>query len=157
MADPTLERLTLTLTTKSYEYEITNIIQVGTSQEKPQLSISVPGTPPSGNILIGVQGMQGDLPIRFRAHDNGTDKANGTAPAGEFADDTVVTIEEQANWLEDFMHAPEVDSEWTLTHETGNRFNGDVVTLESVDVPTLVQDSPKWHEWNLRLRRGGNP
>lgn len=157
MADPTLERLTLELTTEGYQYEITNLIEAGASQEKPQLSISVPGTSPSGNILIGIQGMQGELPIRFRAHNNGEDKALGTAPTGEFDDDTVVTISEQARYLEQFIHSPDINAEWTLDHQTGDRFNNDVVTLERMNTPTLVQDSPKWHEWDIRVRRGGNP
>jgi len=152
-----LEKLRLELITQGYQYDIYPLREVGTSQDRPNLSISTPGTPASDNILIGIQGQQAELPINFILHDDGTDKSNGTAPAGEFADDTVVTIMEQVRWLEDYIQAASTTAEWTIDHATGERFNNDSVAVESMDLPTLQRDSPKWHEATLRLRRGGTP
>lgn len=154
---PDLEELTLELTTQGYQYQIYPLREVGASQDRPNLSISTPGTPASQNILIGIQGQQSELPIEFILHDDGTDKANGTAPTGEFTNDTVVTIMEQVRWLEDYIQAASTTAEWTIDHATGERFNNDSVAVESMNLPTLQRDSPKWHEATLRLRRGGTP
>jgi len=150
------DSLTITQTTDSYDYQIDIIRGVDESQEKPAFSIAPPGQAAKNNILLGIQGMQGTIRIQFFLHDDGTDKANGTAPAGVFTDDTVVTIAEQREWLREYIHDPAFDAEWSLTHDTGDEFDGDTVFIESMDIPTLQQDSPKWHEASLRLRRGGS-
>jgi hypothetical protein len=150
------DTLTITQTTDSYEYQIDIIRGVDESQEKPAFSIAPPGQAAKNNILLGIQGMQGNIRIQFFLHNDGTDKSNGTAPTGVFADDTVVTIAEQREWLREYIHDPGFDTEWTLTHDTGDEFDGDSVFLESMDIPTLQQDSPKCHEASKRLRRGGS-
>jgi hypothetical protein len=150
-----LETLTITQTDDSYDYEMSILQGVDESQEKPALSISPPGQSASNNILLGIQGQQGEIRITFFLHNDGTDKANGTAPAGVFTNDTVVTIAEQREWLREYIHDPGFDTKWTLTHDTGDEFSGDDVFLETIDIPTLQQDSPKWHEATMRLRRGG--
>lgn len=150
------DSLTITQTNDTYEYTMSPIGGVDESSEKPAFSIAPPGQAAKNNILLGIQGMQGNIRIQFFLHDDGTDKANGTAPTGVFADDTVVTIAEQREWLREYIHDPAFDTEWTLTHDTGDEFDGDTVFLESMDIPTLQQDSPKWHEASMRLRRGGS-
>jgi hypothetical protein len=150
-----LETLTIELTGDGYQYVMKPLSGVDESQEKPAFSISPPGQSAANNILLGIQGQQGDIRIQFFLHDDGTDRANGTAPTGEFADDTVVTIAEQREWLRDFVHAPAFDSQHTLTHDTGNEYSSMDVYLETIDIPTLQQDSPKWTQASMRLRRGG--
>jgi len=87
---------------------------------------------------------------------HGTDKANGTAPAGVFANDTVVTIAEQREWLLDYIHARDFSATWTLTHLTGDILNGLEVFLERPEIAYLQQDSPKWTDASIRLRRGSS-
>lgn len=150
-----LETLTITQTTDNYEYTMAVLQGVDESQEKPAFSIAPPGQSASNNILLGIQGQQGDIRITFYLHDDGTDKANGTAPTGVFTNDTVVTIAEQREWLREYIHAPPFETDWTLNHDTGDEFSGDTVFLENMDIPTLQQDSPNWTEATLQLRRGG--
>lgn len=149
-----LETLRLSQTTDSYEYDITMIQEVGGRQTKEAFSIAQPGRAPNQNIMLGVSGMQAELPVTFKVHDDGTDKANGTAAGEGFADDTVVTINEQLGWLHDYIHAPEFSVAWTLDHVTGDRFDDDAVFVEAVEAPYLVRSSPKWVEATIRLRRG---
>ena len=151
----TLDKLRLTNTTDGYDYDIYPLRGVDEQQTKDALSISPPGRAASENILLGLQGQQADITVRFQLHDDGTDKADGTAPVGEYDSDTVVTKAEQRDYLRRFIHAPEFDVSWTLTHLTGEEFDGDEVFVEQIDIPTLEQDSPKWHESSIRLRRGG--
>ena len=151
-----LEKVRLELTTEGYQYEIYPLRGIDETQNKPAVSIAPPGRPPAQNILLGIQGMEGDLTVNFALHDDGTDKANGTAPTGEFANDTVVTIGEQRDWLLNYIHAPDFDATWTLTHTTGDILDGVEVFVERPDIAYLQQDSPKWTEASITLRRGSS-
>ena len=156
------EQLTLTLqgggdSGEDLEYQMTVLVGVDSTQTKDAFSISSPGTRPSDNILLGIQGMQGDLTPRFFAHDDGTDKSNGTASSvSAFGSSTVVTLEEQYEWLNRYIHAADFDAQWQLTHDTGGFFDNEEVFVERVNFPVLQQDSPKWVEVSLSLRRGGS-
>jgi hypothetical protein len=150
------DRLLITNTTDGHEFEIRPLRGVDERQTKDALSIAPPGRAASQNILLGLKGQEADITVRFFLHDDGTDKSNGTAPTGEFADDTVVTIAEQREYLRVYIQAPDFDTEWTLDHPTGDEYDGDDVFLERLEIPTLQQDSPLWHEARLELRRGGS-
>jgi len=157
----TREQLTLTLqgggdSGQDLEYQMTVLVGVDSTQTKDAFSIAPPGTRPSDNILLGIQGMQGDLTPRFFAHDDGTDKSNGTASSvSAFDSSTVVTLEEQYRWVNHYIHAADFDAQWKFDHDTGGYFNDDDVFVERVNFPALQQDSPKWVEVSLSLRRGG--
>jgi len=149
-----LEKVRLELTGDGYQYDIYPLRGIDESQRKDAVSIAPPGQGPGENILLGIKGMEGEVTVRFALHDDGTDKANGTAPAGVFANDTVVTIAEQREWLLDYMHARDFSATWTLTHLTGDILNGLDVFLERPEIAYLQQDSPKWTDASIRLRRG---
>ena len=151
-----LEKVRLELTSEGYQYEIYPLRGIDETQTKDAVSIAPPGRSPGENILLGIQGMQGDLTVNFALHDDGTDKANGTAPTDVFANDTVVTIGEQREWLLDYIHAPDFDASWTLTHTTGDILDGLEVFIERPDIAYLQQDSPKWTEASITLRRGSS-
>lgn len=150
MSEP-LERLTLTLNpgeVSERQYEITMLDDVSLSSTKEAFSIAPPGLAASENILLGISGMQADITISWSIHDDGTDKANGTH------DSTVVTVDEQITYLEDVIHAPDFGASWQLNHETGAAFNNDEVFMESLDPTVISNDSPKWKDATMRLRRG---
>jgi hypothetical protein len=149
-----LEKVRLTLTGDGYEYDLYPLRGIDESQQKDAVSIAPPGQGPGENILLGIKGMEGDLTINFRLYDDGSDRANGTAPAGVFSNDTVVTIAEQREWLLDYIHARDFQASWTLTHTTGDILDGLEVFVENIDVSYLQQDSPKWTDASIRLRRG---
>lgn len=150
-----LEQLRLTETGNSHSYDISMIQEVNEPQRKEAFSIAPPGQAPSDNILLGVSGMQADLEIRFMVHDDGTDKANGTATGEGFTDDTVVTLQEQRDWLLDHIHRPSFSAKWTLDHLTGDLFSTDDVYVETVEIPAILRDSPKWLPARIGLIRGG--
>jgi hypothetical protein len=150
-----LDKLRLTLTTEGYDYLIYPLRGVDERQTKSAFSLSPPGRAASENILLGIQGQQADLTVNFRLHNDGTDKANGTAPAGEFANDTVITIAEQRDWVNNYIHDEDTFSDHTLTHITGDEFDEDDMYVSKTSLPTLQQDSPKWHKASISLRRGG--
>jgi len=163
----TLETLRLTLTSMNtnLSYDITVVSEANDSQSKEVFSIAPPGLGPSENLFLGVSGMQRDIEIRWAIHDDGTDKSNGTVstavtngdmPSGEFTDDTVVTLAEQVRYLQDYMHSETFTAEWTLDHVTGDMYNSDGVIIESIDTPTILQDSPKWLESRMQLRLGSS-
>jgi len=169
MAD--LEQLRLTLdnsgTTRSYDISMIQTVDV--NSRKDAFSIAPPGLRSSENILLGVSGMQADINVNFVAHDDGTDKSNGTAPTSAVVgvdsdgndvtysfDSTVVTVEEQLLYLEHVMQAPDFGVTWELDHLTGSAFNGGQVFFENLDTPVISQSSPGWKEATIRLRRGGS-
>lgn len=154
------------------EYTISMIQSIDENSRKEALSIAPPGLSPHRNILLGVSGMQADISIEFRAHDDGTDKSNGTAPtdpvridtdaAGNAVtydfDGTVVTVEDQLLYLTHVMHEESFTAKWELNHDGAfnYKFNTSAVFLEEVDVRKTDQSSPLWKPVTLRLRRGGS-
>jgi len=150
-----LETLTVENIDEGYEYTMAVLQGVDESLSQPAFSLSVPGTSAANNILLGIQGQQGDIRIQFYVHNDGTDKANGTAPAGDFDNDTVVTMPEQDRWLREYIRTPGFDVEFSLTHDTGEYYNADDIYIEDINIPKLQQDSPKWVQAEMRVRRGG--
>jgi hypothetical protein len=159
-----LEELQLTATAdfdndntdENREYDIYPIQTVDLTSRKDAFSIAPPGLAAKENILLGVSGMQADIEIQATVWDDGTDRANGTAPTGVFTNDTVVTVAEQIQWLEEYIHAPDFGVAWTLDHLTGAAFNDDEVFVEEVSPTIFDVDSPKWKPVTIRLRRGGS-
>lgn len=155
----TLEELKLTLNPSSAtprEYRISILDEVGGEQSKEAFSVAPPGLPPRDNILLGVSGMQRDPSISFAVHDDGTDKADGTATGLGFANDTVVSLAEQRKYLYDTIHAPDFTASWELDHITGGMYNSDPVFVERIDVPAIQQDSPRWLNATIDLRFGSS-
>ena len=145
------EKLNLTLNpgeASERQYEIDMIQSVDISSTKEAFSIAPPGLAASENILLGVSGMNADITIQWNVHDNGTDKANGTAAT------TIETVTEQTTYLEDEIHAPDFSAGWQLDHATGSAFNDDPVFVETIDITPISFDSPKWKPATMRLRRG---
>jgi len=155
-----LETLTLTLegggdSGEDLEYTMSVLVGVDNTQTKDALSIAPPGQSAAQNILLGIQGQQADRTATWFVHDDGTDKSNGTAGfVSSFPFSTVETIAEQRRWLEDVIHAPDFDASWTLNHDGGDHFDNQTVFVERINVPSLQQDSPKWVEARMDLRRG---
>lgn len=150
-----LETLTVENTTDGYQYTIKPLQGVDETLDQPAFSIAPPGQSAASNILLGIQGQQGEITIQFYLYNDGTDRANGTAPTGDFDGDTVVTMPEQDRWLREYIRTPQFDAKFTLTHDTGEYYSADDIYIENINVPKLQQDSPKWTECRMRLRRGG--
>lgn len=126
-------------------YDIYPIQEVTISSTKDAFSIAPPGLSAAENILLGVGGMQADIQITASVWDDGSDRSNGA---------NVVTVEEQINYLEETMHAPDFSAGWQLDHLTGDAFNDDEVFVENIDLTPISLDSPKWKPVTFRLRRG---
>jgi len=149
----TLEKLRLTLNpgeASELQYDLYPIQEVDITSRKEAFSIAPPGLSAAENILLGVSGMQADLSIRATLWDDGSDRANGTYTSD------VTTVEEQATYLEDEIHAPDFGASWELDHLTGAAFNDDKVFVESIEPTVISQQSPKWKPIRLSLRRGGS-
>jgi len=151
----TLEKLRLKLDADADDtidntYDIYPLQTVDIQSRKEAFSIAPPGLAANDNILLGVSGMQADITIQGQIWDDGTDRANGTAASA------VTTVEEQATYLEDTMHAPDFAASWQLDHLTGSAFNDDEVFVENIEVTPISRSAPKWKPLRLRLRRGGS-
>jgi len=131
-------------------YDIYPIQSVDISSQKEAFSIAPPGLAARENILLGISGMQADITINAQAWEgpNSSDRANGTHTS------TVTTVEEQLNYLEDTIHAPDFSAAWQLDHLTGAAFNDDAVFVEGIDTTVLSADQRKWKDISIRLRRG---
>lgn len=156
MSASNLEKLRLklhadgdTTTAADNLYDIYPIQTVDINSRKDAFSIAPPGLAASENILLGVSGMQADITINCHLWDDGSDRASATHTA------TVTTIEEQATYLEETIHDPGFTAAWELDHLTGGAFNDDEVFVETVDETVINQQSPKWKECRIMLRRGG--
>jgi len=145
----TLEKLKLTVNgTDSYIISMIDTVDLRSTKEA--FSIAPPGLSASENILLGISGMNADITVRFRIHDDGSDKSDGTAPS------SITTIEDQITWLEDTIQSPAFDATWELDHLTGDAFANDEVFFEEFSTTPISRESPKWREATISLRRGGS-
>lgn len=149
----TLEELSLRLDsdndgTYEREYQIYPVQSVDIRSRKEAFSISPPGLAARQNILLGVNGMQADIEIEARLWDDGEDRADGTHSS------TVVTVEEQIEYLEDVIQDPSFSAAWALDHLTGTAFNNDEVFVESIEPTVLSVDNQGFKPVRFTLRRG---
>lgn len=144
-----LEKLKLTVNGTD-SYIISMIQTVDLRSTKEAFSIAPPGLGASENILLGISGMNADITVNFRIHDDGTDKSDGTAPT------SITSIEDQITWLEDTIQAPAFDATWELDHLTGNAFENDEVFFEELSTTPISRESPRWRQATITLRRGGS-
>jgi len=145
----TLEKLKLTVNGTD-SYVISMIETVDLRSSKDAFSIAPPGLAASENILLGISGMNADITVNFRIHDDGTDKSDGTAPT------SITSIEDQIRWLEDTIQDPAFDATWELDHLTGNAFDNDEVFFEELSTTPISRESPRWRQATISLRRGGS-
>jgi hypothetical protein len=145
----TLEKLKLTVNGTD-SYVISMIETVDLRSSKDAFSIAPPGLGASENILLGISGMNADITVNFRIHDDGTDKSDGTAPT------SITSIEDQIRWLEDTIQDPAFDAKWELDHLTGNAFDNDEVFFEELSTTPISRESPRWRQATITLRRGGS-
>ncbi len=83
-----------------------------------QTVISIPfiNTSPDNTILFRFSGKENDINFEALLHNNGVDRANGTAPTNsDFTNGTVKTVTEQIVWLRDYMFNEDYDTYWSLT------------------------------------------
>jgi len=150
-----LDELRITEQANGYEYDIHYIQGVDPTQTKNAVSIAPPGQSAKNNILLGIQGQEADISIRFRAVDDGRDKSNGTVPA-DAPYGTVETLDQQRRYLETYIQEPSFDARWKLTHLNGDHYDGDEVYVERIRTPVMQVDNRKMPEWTIDLRRGGS-
>jgi len=144
-----LEKLKLTVNgTESYIISMIQTVDLRSTKEA--FSIAPPGLAASENILLGISGMNADITVNFRIHDDGSDKSDGTAPT------SITSIEDQIRWLEDTIQDPAFDATWELDHLTGNAFENDEVFFEEFSTTPISRESPRWRQATISLRRGGS-
>lgn len=144
-----LEKLKLTVNGTD-SYIISMIQTVDLRSTKEAFSIAPPGLAASENILLGISGMNADITVNFRIHDDGSDKSDGTAPT------SITSIEDQITWLEDTIQDPAFDATWELDHLTGDAFDNDEVFFEELSTTPISRESPRWRQATISLRRGGS-
>jgi len=157
-----LDKLKLELVNDSgdnYEYSMYPITNILHGQEKPHVSISLPGQGPKDNIMMGFQGMTADLRIDFKIWNDGSDRANGSISSGvEVRTNKTLTeattVNEQYLYLLYYMQDPTFDAKWKLTHTTGDRFDNLDVVVTNINIPALDMDSEKWLESSMDLTIG---
>lgn len=100
-------------TTKTYRYNFKIIQSLDSRQNKPAMSIAIPGMSATSNILLQLQGMERTIDLTWYLFNDGTDKSNGTAPIGIFPNG-VKTVEEQQKWLLDYIHYYDIGAKWKI-------------------------------------------
>lgn len=150
----TEDTLKLTYDDDGYDYLIKEIQSVELPQEKPSTNTSLSGQKAEEAILMGVQGMTKSLRIRFMVYDDGTDKANGTAPAGVFTDDTVETLNEQREWLLDYIHDESFSGSWSLSQINDSRISDLNGFLGNIRMTPLGLENYVWFPCTIEFTVG---
>lgn len=97
-----------------YEYHFAVISNLNDGQEQGVIDIPFIGTGPSSTILFRFMGKGEEITFDFPLVDDNTDRSNGTAPAGDFPTG-VKTINEQIDYLKNYIFDPDFESDCTLT------------------------------------------
>jgi len=141
-------KLTLDPNSDNYQYIIDMIQDVDDRQSKDATSISLPGQSYKKNVLMGISGQTSEIDISFYIHDDGTDKADGSYTS------TVVSIDEQIDYLKNTMQAPSFSAKWELDKIQGDNvysYSAHPVFFEQVRMPTASRDSPNWRNCSISL------
>lgn len=138
-----------TSTDPNRTYDIYPLQVVDVSSRKEAFSISPPGLPAAQNIFLQVSGMQADITINFHLWEDGSDRSNGTHSSA------VTSVREQGTYLEKTMQDEGFLAAWEIDYLSGPAFDDDEIMYETVDYSLFEQQSPKWKEARMTLRRGG--
>lgn len=140
-----------------YEYQITPASSFTQNQKKPSTKMPMPFSKAEEGLLMRYKGQEKDYSIQFDILNNGEDRANGTAPQdGTFTDtdgdgtEDVITIEEQKQWLEDYIDETAQGTTWYFTHGT---IDNKEVLLEDISFDESAED-PKIIEVSIDLTVG---
>ena len=150
-------------TNDNYIYKIQLQQSQDESKEKPATNLPLPGQSAESNIPLAFEGETKTFDINFIIYNNDEDKAkideynsgNTTCPDGsEFTNDTIVTLMEQKQWLEQYIHKENLGINWKL-HDDSNDllYKSWNVHLESVKF-TRDKDSPHTIPATISLKVG---
>lgn len=133
------------------KYKLMGITSLSPRQKKPMTSISIPGEPPSANILLALQGMERTYDISFYIKDRDEDMSMGTAPTDVFPNGVKTKLEQEV-WLTDYIHASKLSSTWKLF---GDYFpsGGIDCILEEIMIQ-VKEDDPLKDDCSLKLTVG---
>jgi len=153
--------VTITQEADNYAFTLYPVQEVNPNKRKSSFSISLPGVSARENIFISISGMQADIALDAVLWDDGSDRANGTAPDDAILDGEVVTLQEQYHWLDQYIHDPAIGTSWTLEDTAGyfidaSGNSGEEVFLEDFDVPTISEENERWKPVRMTFRRGRN-
>lgn len=138
-------------------------------QKKPSFSMSRPGQGPTNNIAMGFQGQTRKYTINFflYEYDKNWDRSEGSVvgdtnfnDTNEDEDEDVITIAEQIDYIENYIHNPSFDASWTLKQVESfpgekrlNRGNAINIFIEDFDYD-LFSKGGKWLEAKLEIGVG---
>jgi len=153
--------VTITQLQDGYEFELYPVQTVDVSQRKSSFSIAPPGQSAREAIFLSISGMEADLTLDTVFWDDGTDKANGTAPDDAILDGQVVTLQEQYYWLDQYIHDEGISTGWTLEDSEGWFIDadgnpGEEVFMEDYDTTPIGEENERWKPVRITFRRGQN-
>jgi len=138
----------------NYKYIVKDLVKESDKRKSPTTSMPRPGEPAEKNILLAFQGEEGEVTLNFWLYNDGTDRADGTAPQdGTYSDtdgdgtEDVVSIMEQRHFLEYYVKRAEIDATYTL-YDT----NDAIMYEDSRDVYLEEVNFIKENQEPLRLR-----
>ena len=162
-----LDVLILANTTDNYEYYMYPIKNVSYEQEKNYFDLRIPGQSAEKTRLMGLSGMGGTIKLDMRIYNDGEDRANGTAPQDTvYFDDTdgdgtddVITVTEQITYLKEYMHDPDLNTQFILIFENGNSYYGGLIqcVVEKIRPTLFSVGQEKWKECRMDLLVGKAP
>lgn len=104
------------LNSPNYRFIFKAIAPIVNRVSQTVLPISLVNSKPQNNVLFRFTGQQEEYNVSFFIFNEGNDLSNGTAPAGDFPTG-VITVDEQIDWLKNFIFNEDFDAKWYFTHE----------------------------------------
>jgi len=115
---------------------------------------------PLNNQALGFSGKTRTIPLEWVLYNDGSDKAEGTVPAGldnRLSNDTVVTVEEQIVYLRRYFQNPTLGAQWRFFGGTYTDPDGDGTdegTPAAVQTVSLARsaDNPEAARGQIRIK-----
>jgi hypothetical protein len=93
----------------SYRYNMDDVQEFNDSQTQPLFEFPLPESTSTENLLYRFEGQRTEIRITFAIVNNGTDRAAGTYTG------SIITVDEQTDYLKNHIFTEGSSTYWTLT------------------------------------------
>ena len=101
--------VTMTNNSNSKQFLFRGVLPFRRRRSQPAISVPLISTTEDNTFLFRFSGQSGYAEFTFAIFNDGTDVANGTHTS------TVITVDEQVQYLFDYFFGEDYDVDWTLT------------------------------------------
>lgn len=140
-----LTDVTITNNNNSRQFLFRGVQPLSRRRDQPAINIPLISTTEANTFLFRFAGQSGILDFTFAIYDDGTDVSAGTHTS------TVITVQEQIQYLFDWFFSEDYDVDWTLTQ---SEFYSSSVTGVITSLNVTASAGTAFRSGTLTFQRG---